>query len=141
MFQDVRKRDDKARTFAAPDNTIKLTEEKEVNKHLARLKLPSDKKSTELSFYTIKRPEDMNKYKDINLNVNDLINKMNNEITEGDNIVDLGNGKDIYFSDIANFLYDIKDGKINYLNKKREYEKRLKNIEYKIANKTKLVEI
>ena len=153
MVQDVRKRDDKARTFAAPDNTIKLTEneEKEVNKHLDRLKLPSDKKSTELSFDTIKRSEDlqkykifkdMNKYKDINLNdVNDLINKINNEITEGDNIVDLGNGKEIYFRDIANFSYDIKDGKINYLNKKIEYDKRLKNIEYKIENKKKLVEI
>ena len=138
MLQDVRKRDDKARTFAPPANMIKLTEdeEKEVNKHLARLKLPSDKKSTELSFDTIKRPEDlerdkifndMNKYKDINLNdVNDLINKINNEITEGDNIVDLGNGKEIYFRDIANFLYDIKDGKINYLNKKENMKKGLK---------------
>ena len=50
MLQDVRKRDDKARTFAPPYNTIKLMEdeEKEVNKHLARLKLPSDKKSIEL---------------------------------------------------------------------------------------------
>ena len=81
----------------------------------------------------------MNKYKDINLNdVNDLVNKIDNEITEGDNIVDLGNGKEIYFKDITNFLYDIKDKKINYLNKKREYEKKLKNIEYKIANKKKI---
>ena len=39
MPQDVKK-DDKARTFAPPDNTTRLTEDenKEINKHLARLK-------------------------------------------------------------------------------------------------------
>ena len=37
MIQDVRKRDDKARTFAPPDNMIKQMEdeEKEIYKHLA----------------------------------------------------------------------------------------------------------
>ena len=147
MIHDVRKRDDKARTFAPPDNTIKWTEDEEtkIYKHLARLKLPSDRKSIGLSFDTIKRPEDlerdeifkdMNKYEDINLDdVNKLINTINDEITEGDNIVDIGNNREIYFRDLINFLYDIKGGKINDFNKEREYEKRLKNIEYKIANK------
>ena len=138
MFQDVRKRDDKARTFAPPDNTTKpmKNEEKEINKHLARLKLPSDRKSTELSFDTITRPEDlkrdkifkdMNKYEDINLNdVNKLINTINDEITEGDNIADIGDNREIYFRDLINFLNDIKDGKINDFNKEREYIKGLK---------------
>ena len=120
-------------------------EEKEINKHLARLELPSDRKYTELSFHTIKRPEDlkrdkifkdMNKYEDINLNdVNKLINTINDEITEGDNIVDIGDNREIYFRDLINFL-NIKDGRINDFNKKREYEKRLKNTEKKLANKT-----
>ena len=37
MIQDVRKRDDKARTFAPPDNMIKQMEDegKEIYKHLA----------------------------------------------------------------------------------------------------------
>ena len=82
--------------------------------------------------------KNMNKYEDINLDdVNKLINTINDEITEGDNIVDLCNGKEIYFRDTTNFLYDIKNGKINNFNKESEYEKRLKNIEYKIANKKK----
>ena len=78
-----------------------------------------------------------NKYERIDLNgVNGLIGVINSEITEGDNIVKLGNNKKIYFRDLANFLYDIKDGKINDFNKEIEYEKRLKNTEKKLANKT-----
>ena len=66
-----------------------------------------------------------------------MIDRVNSEILEKDNIVDLGNDKEIYFRDVANFLYDIKDGKINNLNKEREYKKRLKNTEKKLANKAK----
>ena len=51
-----------------------------------------------------------NKYERIDLN----------EITEGDNIAKLGNNKEISFRDLANFLYDIKDGKINDFNKETE---------------------
>ena len=113
---------------------------------MARLKFPSDRKSTELSFDTIKRPEDlerdkifkdMNKYEDINLDdVNKLINTIKDEIIEGDNIVDVGDNREIYFRDLINFLYDIKNGKINDFNKEREYEKRLKNTAIRLANKT-----
>ena len=129
MIQDVRKRDDKARTFASPDNTIKQMEdeEKEIYKHLAKLKFPDNKKSTKSLLSTIKRPKDlemdkifknMNKYENTDLDdVIKLINTINDEITEDDNIVDLRNGKEICFRDIANFLYDIKDGKINNFNK------------------------
>ena len=66
-----------------------------------------------------------NKYERIDLNdVNSLIGVINSEITEEDNIVKLGNNKQIYFRDLANFLYDIKDGKINDFNKEIEYEKK-----------------
>ena len=42
--------------------------------------------------------KNINKYKDINLNdVNDLIDKIEGNITEKDNIVDLGNGGEVYF--------------------------------------------
>ena len=44
-------------------------------------------------------------------------------ITNGDNFVDLGDNNKIYFRDLTNFLYDIKDGKISDFNKEREYEK------------------
>ena len=66
-----------------------------------------------------------------------MINILNDEITEGDNIVDVGNDKEIYFRDLTNILYNIKDGKINDFNKEREYEKRLKDTEIKLANRTK----
>ena len=82
--------------------------------------------------------ESLNKYEDINLdNINMLINKIHYETTEGDNIVDIGNNNKIYFKDLINFLYDIKDDKINDFNKEIEYEKRLKDTEVKLAKRTK----
>ena len=148
MFQDVRKRDDKVRTFAPSDNLIKLKEdeEKEIYKHLARLKFPSDIKPTKLSLDTIKRPKDLkrdkilkstNQYGKINLDhIKGLISRINRNGTEGDNIVDLCNNEKNYFRDLNDFLYDIMDGKINGFNKEREYEKRLKKTEKNLANKT-----
>ena len=85
----------------------------------------------------IKKPS-INKYEDINLdNINMLINGMHYEITEGDNIVDIGDNNKIYFKDLINFLYDIKNDKINDFNKEIEYEKRLKDTEVKLAKRTK----
>ena len=83
--------------------------------------------------------ESTNKYEDINLdNINMLINRIYYEITEGDNIVDIGNNNKIYFKDLINFLYDIKNDKINDFNKKIEYEKRLKDTEVKLSKKSKI---
>ena len=65
-----------------------------------------------------------------------MIDRVNNEITEDDNIVDIGNNK-IYFKDLINFLDDIKDRKIDDFNKEKEYNKRLKDTEIKLANGTK----
>ena len=113
---------------------------------MSRLKNLDDKtySSDELTFDKIKRPTDFkmgkflkNKYERIDLNgVNSLIGVINSEITEGDNIVKLGNNKEIYFRDLAIFLFDIKYGKINDFNKEIEYEKRFKNTEKKLVNKT-----
>ena len=82
-----------------------------------------------------KRPEDfkrerflknINKYKDINLHdVNNLIDEVKRNITEHNNIVDLGNNKEIYFRNLNNFLYDIKDGKLVILIKKENMKKGL----------------
>ena len=67
----------------------------------------------------------MDKYEDINLDsINMLINRIYNETAEGDNIVDVGNDKKIYFKDLIYFLYDIKDGKIDDFNKEIKYEKK-----------------
>ena len=142
----VSKRDDKSRTFAPSDNTTGPSHLEHINESLSRLKNPNDRTYSfdELTFDKIKRPPDFkmdkflkNKYERIDLNsVNSLIGVINSEITEVDNIVKLGNNKEIYFRDLTNFLYDIKDGKINDFNKEIEYEKRLKNTEKKLANKT-----
>ena len=72
--------------------------------------------------------------------VKGLINRISLKVTERDNIVDLGNNEEIYFRDLANFLCDIMDGKINDFNKERQCEKRLKNTEKKLVNKTKSIE-
>ena len=92
----------------------------------------------------IKKPstlESINKHEDINLNnINTLINSIYYEITEDDNIVDIadiGNNNKIYFKDLINFLYDIKNDQINDFNKEIEYKKRLKDTEVKLAKRTK----
>ena len=92
----------------------------------------------------IKKPstlESINKHEDINLNnINTLINSIYYEITEDDNIVDIadiGNNNKIYFKDLLNFLYDIKNDQINDFNKEIEYKKRLKDTEVKLAKRTK----
>ena len=75
-------------------------------------------------------------YKSINLNdVDDLIDKIGNNITIGDNIVHLGNNEYIYFKDLLDFLSDIKNNKINNFNKKEEYEKKIINTENKLINR------
>ena len=67
-----------------------------------------------------------------------MINRIYNETTKIDNISDIGNNKKIYFKDLTNFLNDITNGKINNFNKEMEYEKRLKDTEIKLANRTEL---
>ena len=64
--------------------------------------------------------ETTNKYKSINLNrVNDLINEIGYNVTIDNDIVDLIDKESIYFKDLLDFLYDIKNIKINTFNKTR----------------------
>ena len=130
ILQDVRKRDDKAITFAPPDNNDELNKIKDLAEETLAL--------TELT--NLKKIKDFEKTRDvydrINLNdVNDLINEIEYNVNEGNNIVDLGNNKSMYFRDLHNFLYDIKDNKINNFNKKEQCEKRIMNIENKLKNR------
>ena len=137
ILQDARKRDDKSRTFAPPDNT---DEEKKSLKELTRLKYPDDLIELNLNkkpFGKIKRPtelevekflENINKYKDINLNdFNNLI----------DDVLDLGDNKYVYFNDINDFLHDIKDGNINNFDREKKYKETSEDIENKLANRKK----
>ena len=143
ILQDLRKRDDKARNFAPPDDDDEMKNLAELTK--AKLKTHDD--LVKIEFTRIKSPEDFkmkkflentNKYEDRNVNsVNNLIKEIEKNITEGDNIVDLGDGKEVYFRDLFNFLHDIKDNKINNFNKKEQYEKRFMNTENKLANRKK----
>ena len=81
----------------------------------------------------------MDKYEDIVLDsINMLINRIYNETNKLDNIVDVGNDKKIYFKDLINFLHDIRNGKIDDFNKETKYEKRLKDTEIKLTNRTEL---
>ena len=88
-------------------------------------------------FFKDKNLKTMDKYEDIDLDsINMFINRIYDETSKLDNIVDVGNDKKIYFEDLINFLYDIKDGKIDDFNKKMKYEKRLKDTEIKLASRT-----
>ena len=44
----------------------------------------------------------------------------------GDNILDLGDNKFVYFNHINDFLHDIKDGNINNFNREKNIKKSLK---------------
>ena len=55
----------------------------------------------------------------------------------GDNFLDLGEDKYVYFNHINNFLHDIKDGNINNFNREKKYKEKFKDIEDKLANRKK----
>ena len=113
IFQDVRKRDDKVRTFAPSDND-EMKKLAELTK--AKIKMTDDLIESNLNkkvFGKIKRPKDLeietfleniNKYEDINLNdVNNLIDEIIKNITMCDNVLDLGDNKYVYFNHINDF--------------------------------------
>ena len=59
----------------------------------------------------------------------------------GDNTLDLGDDKYVYFNHINDFLHDIKDGNINNFNTEKKYKEKFKYIEDKLANKNNMVNI
>ena len=87
-------------------------------------------------FGKIKGPEDLkmakfleniNKYESINLNdVNNLIEVIKENITMGNNIVDLGDGKEVYSNDLNNFYTILKTVRSIILIKRKNMKKSLK---------------
>ena len=107
-----------------------------------------DKNEEWLKLEGIKIPEDFNidkyfkgeknKYLYINLSdVNNLVDKIKQDVKKIDNIIDIGNNKSINFNDIITFSKDIMNGKINNSNKEKKYNEKFKNIEENLENKTK----
>ena len=153
VLEDIRKRDDKARTFALSDDDNddnykmkKLAEITKTKLKLGKLETPDVLiKPIEKPFDKIKRSEDfekerilknINKYEDINLSdVNNLIDEIEKNITMSDNVLDLGNDEYVYFNDISDFLHNIEYGVINNLNREKIYNAKFRNIENKLANK------
>ena len=142
----MQKRDNKARTFAPPDNTTKLTkiidllertdkDEKELKK--LPYELFSDKTEIPKDFNIDKLLGNENKYVNINLsNVNNLIDEMKKNFGKRNNILDIGNNKSVNFNDILNFLQDIIDGKVNDFNKEKKYNEKFKDVEKNLENRT-----
>ena len=93
-----------------------------------------DKNEEWLKLEGIKIPEDFDsdkyfkdKYLDIKLSdVNNLVDKIKQDVKKIDNIIDIGNNKSINFNDIINFSKDIMNGKINNSNKEKNIMKNLK---------------
>ena len=109
---------------------------------------PPDKNEERLKLEGIRIPEDFNidryfkgeknKYLDINLSdVNNLVDKIKQDVKKIDNIIDIGNNKSINFNDIINFSNDIINGRISDSNKEKKYNEKLKNMEENLENKTK----
>ena len=126
MTQDVKKRDNKARTFVPPDNTTNSTKTidflKRADKDEEELKLPyklfSDKTEIPKDVDINKLLGNINKYVNINLsNANNLIDEMKKNLEKE---IIFGNNKSINFNDILNFLQNIIDGEVNNFNKQEK---------------------
>ena len=108
-------------------------------------KAPFDKNEEWLKLHGIKILEDFDsdkyfedKHLDINLSdVNNLVDKIKEDVKNIDNIIDIGNNKSINFNDIINFSKDIINGKINNSNKEKKYNEKFKNIEENLEDKAK----
>ena len=124
ILQDVRIRDNKAKTFAPPDNNDKFDEMDDlVESTLALNNLTNLKKIRKFKENTI------GKYKKIDLNrVDDLYDKRKNINIDDDN-------EYVHFRNLLDFLSDIKNGKINNFNKKEEYEKKFISTQNEIINR------
>ena len=129
ILQDVKKRDDKARTFVPPH---KKDTKKIISDFKELLELKDELKDESKIF------KDDDKHVNINLrNVNDLIGEIKKNVEKRDNIIDIGNNECVNFSDILNFLQDIIDGKVNDFNKEEKYNEKLKDVEKNLENRTK----
>ena len=135
ILQDVRKRDDKARTFAPADND-EMKNLAELNKAKLKKLDPTDYSETKKIIAKMERLKDlkrdkfsknMNKYEGIDLDdVNGLIDEINSEILEKDNIVDLGNNKTFILEILLIFYMILKMVRLVILIKKENIKKGLK---------------
>ena len=124
LFEDIEKKDNKARIFAPPDK-----DEERLKNLTTRLKLESKEIPEDFDIDEIFRDE----YLSINLDdVGNLVDKMKQNVKKIDNIIDIGHNESINFNDIINFSKDIINGKINNSNKEKKYNEKFKNIEKKI---------
>ena len=130
FFEDIEK-ENKARNFAPPDEDEERLKNLKTKLQIESKEIPEDFDINELF-----RDEE-NEYLDINLgdanNLFDAIKKCKKK----DNIIDLGDNKSINFNDIIDFSKDIIDGKINNSNKEKKYNKKFKDIEKNLENRTK----
>ena len=55
----------------------------------------------------------------------------------GDNTLDLGYNKFVYFNNINDFLHNIKDGNINNFNREKKFKEKFEDIESQLANRKK----
>ena len=142
LLGNVKKRDNKARSFAPPDNTTKskkiIDPLESAYKDKEELKLFFDKKEIPKDFDIVKLLGNENKYVNINLsNVNNLIDEMKKKLKARDNILDIGNNKSVNFNDILIFLQNIIDGEVDDFNKEKKYNEKFKDVEKNLEKKTK----
>ena len=66
-----------------------------------------------------------------------MIGETKKNIRMGDNVLDLGDDKFVYFNNINDFLHDIKNGNMNNFNREKKYKEKFEDIENKLANRKK----
>ena len=121
--RNTRKKDEKARTFAPPDNASMppLKTEEEAAENTADI---YERRNT--------RKKDYTSAEEINLNdVDDLINEI---LEDKDMRHIINNKKNNNFKNLFDFINDIKYGNINNLNKEKAYKDRISEFENKIKN-------
>ena len=102
----MRKKDNKARTFAPPDNT---KEKADVRK--------KDNTSKEEMYFEI----------------DNLINKVKNDF-DVKNEISLGRKEYVYINDFIDFLNDIKSGKIEHIESKKDMKEEFKIVKKNVKN-------
>ena len=120
--RNTRKKDEKARTFAPPDNASMPPLEIEEEAAAENITDIYERRNT--------RKKDYTSDEEINLNdVDDLINEI---LEDKDMMHIINNKKNNNFKNLFDFINDIKYGNINNLNKEKAYKDRISEFENKI---------
>ena len=141
-YSNMRKKDEKVRTFAPPDNASmpSLEIEEEAAENIADIYEQGDTRKKDKKVRTFAPPDNANiplleTEEEVGINLND-IEDLNNEIINDKDMISIINNlkKHNVFNDIIKFIDEIKKGNINNSNKEEAYKNRISKNANNIRN-------